>query len=229
MNRLMQILGIVLVIGLLYAVAAGLGLTRYLKKSKVTAKTLMVEDFEKVPYFLDDKDLGWTTNGYVQVEGATENLTHGKRSAKAVFLTEGLLYPTPTPDMKWVPQMIMDQASVKKMKYPLGEWQDYGSLKMDIYNPLTSPVTYDLQIVDSHSFVFEKTDALKAKGFTNLEIPLDEMLKTRLDLNSIYSLRFGVIMSGATEPVTLYLDNIHLEGDRAATAQKLQAAPVKTK
>ncbi len=225
----MQILGIVLAIGLLYLVATGLGLTRFLKKSKVAAKSMMVEDFEKVPYFSDDQDLGWTTNGYVNVEGATENLTHGKRSAKAVFLTEGLLYPTPTPDMKWVPQIIMDQNSVKKLKYPLGDWQDYGSLKMDIYNPLTTPVTYDLQISDSHSFVYEKTDALKTKGFTNLEIPLDEMLKTRLDINNIWSIRFGVVMTGAAEPVTLYLDNIHLDGDRAATAQKQQAVPVKTK
>ena len=229
MSRLMQILGIVLAIGLLYLVATGLGLTRFLKKSKVAAKSMMVEDFEKVPYFSDDQDLGWTTNGYVNVEGATENLTHGKRSAKAVFLTEGLLYPTPTPDMKWVPQIIMDQNSVKKLKYPLGDWQDYGSLKMDIYNPLTTPVTYDLQISDSHSFVYEKTDALKTKGFTNLEIPLDEMLKTRLDINNIWSIRFGVVMTGAAEPVTLYLDNIHLDGDRAATAQKQQAVPVKTK
>jgi len=229
MNRLMQILGIVLAIGLLYAVAAGLGLTRFLKKQKVTAKSMMIEDFEKIPYFADDKDLGWTTNGYVLVDSATENQTHGKRSAKAVFLPEGLLYPTPTPEMKWVPQMIMDQNSIRKLKYPLGEWQDYGSFKMDIYNPKMEPVTYNLQFSDSHSFVYEKTDVLKPKGFTNLEIPLDEMIKTRLDLNNIYALRFGVDMNGASEPVTLYLDNIHLEGDRAATAQKQQAAPVKTK
>ena len=118
MNRLMQVLGIILVIGLLYAVATGLGLTRFLKKQKLAAKSMMIEDFEKVPYFPDDKDLGWTTNDYVQVEAATENQTHGKRSAKAVFLTEGLLYPTPTPDMKWVPQMIMDQVLGEETEIP---------------------------------------------------------------------------------------------------------------
>jgi len=229
MGRLMQILLVVVVVGLLYLLATGLGLTRFLKKPKITAKSMMIEDFEKIPYFPDDKDLGWTTNGYVQVEAATENQTHGKRSAKAVFLTEGLLYPTPTPDMKWIPQMILDQNSIKKLKYPLGEWQDYGSLKMDIYNPQAGPVTYDLQVSDSHSFVYEKTDSLKAKGFTNLEIPLDEMLKDRLDLSNIWAIRVGVDMTGATVPVTLYLDNIHVEGDRAATAQKQQATPVKTK
>ena len=59
MGRLMQILGVVLAIGLLYAVAAGLGLTRFLKKPKVAAKSMMIEDFEKIPYFMDDPDLGW--------------------------------------------------------------------------------------------------------------------------------------------------------------------------
>ena len=119
---------------------------------------------------------------------------------------------------------------MKKLKYPTDEWQDYGSFKMDIYNPQNNPVTYDLQISDSHSYVYEKTDTLKAKGFTNLEIPLDEMLKTRLDLKNIWALRFGVDMTGAADPVTLFLDNIRLDGDRAATAQKLEHAnPVKTK
>lgn len=228
----MQILGVILALALVFVVARGLGLTNILKARKAAKNELLLEDFEKVRNLPDDDNLGWTTNGYVTMVASTEKMTHGKRSAMAVFLTRNQFYPTPipsfgnrmepqfTPDPStappapvWGPQVIFDTHSVKSFQYPQYEWQDYAKLKFDVFNPQNQPVTYKIQIVDSHSFMYEKSGPLTIHVFNNLEIPVDDLAKERLDVSNILSFRFCVDMAGATQPVTLFLDHLRLEGD----------------
>ncbi|HJT24227.1 MAG TPA: hypothetical protein VJ873_06600 [bacterium] len=92
MGRLMQILGIILALALIYAVLAGLGLTHGLKGRKNVAKMQVITDFEDT-----NDDFDWTTGGYVKIEPSTENKTHGKYCAKATFLLAGQFLPNATP------------------------------------------------------------------------------------------------------------------------------------
>src|SRR5262249_48325880 len=81
------------VIGVLYLIASGLGLTRGWGKKRADIKSQVINDFEKEQW-----DYDWTTGGYVQIEPSTENKTHGKYAAKATFLLYNQFYSTPTPN-----------------------------------------------------------------------------------------------------------------------------------
>jgi|SRR5581483_5520908 len=226
----MTILGILLlVILLLWVVAAGLGLTSSFKRHKNMVKNQVITDFE---YPNDDFD--WTTGGYVLEEKSTENKTHGKYCMKATFLLENQFFPsvtpaapsqTPTPVSTWQPEMILDTTSVTQLK--VYEWQEFADLKMDIFNPQDQPATYHVQTADSRAFVYETSGPLMPKKVTNVSIPLDEMIQKRVDLSNIRSLRFWVDTAGFNQPVTVFLDYIRLEGD--ATAPKALPAPTPKK
>ena len=229
MRRLMQILGIFLVIALLWAVVSGLGLTRAFKHRKDMKKTLVINDFE---YLRDDFD--WTTGGYAKIEPSTENQTHGKKCAKVSFYTTHQFYMTPVPGVdpmnssqvlysaagqaSWRPEMILDTNSVTKL--PIYEWQDFGDLKMDVYNDQSQPVSYYIQVVDSKAFVYETTGVLTPKKVTNIDVALDDLLKTRLDLTNIRSFKFAVNMAGVPEPMVAYVDYLRLEGDATTPMSK---------
>jgi hypothetical protein len=245
MGRLMQILGVILALALVYAVMAGLGLTQGFKHRKTTLKTEVINDFED-----PTDDFDWTTGGYVKIEPSTENKTHGKYCAKATFLLAGQFMPnmtpsypvtpaagssqaalaiassqaatastpelTPTPSVSWRPEMILDVNSVTPLK--VLEWQEYADLKMDVFNDQTQPVTCHIQVGDSHAYLYNHPEPLTPKKVTNISIPLQDLIANRLDLTNIRSLRFWVDTAGATQPVVVYLDYIRLEGD--ATAPK---------
>lgn len=204
----MQILGVVLVLALLWAVGVGLGLTSKLKRHKSTVKTQVINDFE---YVRDDFD--WTTGGYVKIEPSIENQTHGKKCAKATFLLAGQFFPTPTPGANWQPQMILDTTSVTSLQ--VFEWNEYASLKMDVFNAQDQPVSYHLKVADARSYEYETAGALTPKKVTNIVVPLDELIQKRLDLVNIRSFRFWVDAANATEPVVVYPDYLRLEGEAA--------------
>jgi hypothetical protein len=234
----MQILGVLLALALIYAVMAGLGLTKGFKRSKNTIKTQMITDFE-----YPDDDLEWTTGGYVKMESSTDNKTHGKYSAKVSFLLESEFFPVPTqaapapgatpsapttaatPTSTWQPEIVLDTNSVSQLK--VYEWEEYANLNMDAFNDQAQPVTYHVQIGDAHAYLYETSGPLTPKKVTNISIPLDEATKNRLDLSNIRSLRFWVDTAGAAQPVVVYLDNIRLEGD--ATAPKANPTPTPKK
>ncbi len=185
----MQILGILLVLALLYAAAVGLGITRNFKRHKDVKKTLVIDDFEN-----ERDDFDWTTGGYVKMESSTENQTHGKHSAKVTFLTASQFFPTPTPDAVWQPQAVLDTNSVTRLS--VFEWQDYTSLKLDVYNPQDQPLNYHIQIADARAFVYETSGVLNPKKVSNLSISMEDLEKARLDLTSIRSFRFRVDANG---------------------------------
>ena len=225
----MQILGILLVLVLLYAIVTGLGLTRAFKHRKDAKKTQVINDFE---YLRDDFD--WTTGGYAKIEPSTENQTHGKKCAKVSFYTTHQFYATPVPgvaamnssqvlyspagQVSWRPEMILDTHSVTKLA--LYEWQDFGDLKLDVYNDQAQPVSYYIQVVDSKAYVYETTGVLAPKKVTNIDVPLEDLIKTRLDLTNIRSLKFAVNMVGVPEPMVAYVDNVRLEGDATTHMSK---------
>ncbi len=229
MRRLMQILGVLLVIALLWAVVSGLGLTRAFKHRKDQKKTQLIDDFE---YLRDDFD--WTTGGYAKIEPSTENQTHGKKCAKVSFYTTHQFYVTPVPGVAsmnssqvlysaagqvlWRPEITLDTNSVTKLN--VYEWQDFGDLKLDVYNDQAQPVSYFIQVVDSKAYVYETTGVLTPKKVTNIDVPLDDLIKTRLDLTNIRTFKFAVNMAGVPEPMVAYVDNVRLEGDAATPMSK---------
>jgi hypothetical protein len=221
----MKILTVIVVLVVVYALFTGLGLRRVFKKGKTVTKTLVINDFE-YPYFPND-DFSWTTNGYVKMEPATENQSHGKRSAKVSFYSTQQFYPTPVPgvdpmnsshvfytksgETSWRPEIILNKDSPTRL--PFFEWQDYTQFKMDVFNPQDIPVTYHIKIADSHTFVFETSGLLTPKKITNIVVPLEDLQRVRLDLSNIQSFKFSADLAGAPDPLVLYLDNLHLEGE----------------
>jgi hypothetical protein len=208
MGRIMKILGVILALALIYAIVTGLGLTRLFKARRGAVKTLMITDFED-----PQNDFDWTTGGYAKMEPSKDNKTHGKYSAKVTFLLSSQFYPAPTPppDNTWQPEVILDLDSITQLK--AYEWGDYAEFKMDVFNPQAEPLNYHIQVVDSKSYVYEYPGTLTPMKVTNISFPLLNLIQARLDLSNIRSLRFWVDMTGATEPLVVYLDNIRLEGD----------------
>lgn len=238
MGRLMQILGVLLAIALVYAILAGLGLTHGLKGSRNAAKLQVITDFED-----STDDFDWTTGGYVKIEPSTQNKTHGKYCAKATFLlanqflptstpeeaaasqatTNATPEPTATPSVPWQPEMVLDVNSISPLK--VFEWQDYANLKLDVFNDQAQPVTYHVEVGDSHAYLYDTSGTLTPKKVTNISISLDELTAARLDLSNIRSLRFWVDTAGFTQPVVVYLDYIRLEGDASAPKPNPVASP----
>jgi len=235
MRLFWQILGVVVLVGLIWALLVGLGVTRSFKRHKTDKKTYVLDDFE-----YPNDDLDWWTGGYVNVESAKENQTHGKRSAKATFLLAAQFYPTPTvgvsipqsgvsatsstpvpaPEagVSWSPSLTLSNTSVTKLnKY---DWSEFTTLKLDVFNPQDQAVTCHLKVVDGRSFQHELPTVLIPKKVTNISLPLEDLVKDRMDLTSIQSLTFWVDTGKASKPVEVYLDYLRLDQEPVAAAPK---------
>jgi hypothetical protein len=231
MRLFWRILGIAVLIGLIYALLVGLGVTRSFKRHKTDKKTFVLDDFE-----YPNDDLDWWTGGYVNLESAKENQTHGKRSAKATFLIASQFYPVPTAGVSlapagvslasttpvpaptagvsWSPSITLSNNSVTKLnKY---DWSEFTTLKLDVFNPQDQAVTYHLKVVDGRSFQHEQANILTPKKVTNISFPLEDLAKDRMDLSSIQSLTFWVDIGKAAKPVEIYLDYLRLDQEPAS-------------
>ncbi len=202
---------ILVVLGLLYAIAAGLGLT-HSRKHGLVKKTTMISDFEDA-----NNDFDWATGGYAKMEQSTQNPTHGKHSAKLTFYTSDQFVATPTPGVTWQPVATLDTHSVTKLT--IFDWTEYTSLKMDVFNAADQPVTYHLKVIDSKAYSYTASGTLLSKKVTNLSVSTDDLDKARMDLTMISGIQFWVDMAGA-KPVTVYLDNLRLEFDPGEVKKK---------
>lgn len=197
---------------LLYAIAAGLGLT-HSRKTGLVKKTTLLSDFEDA-----NNDFDWATGGYAKMEQSTQNPTHGKHSAKVVFYNSDQFVATPTPGVTWQPVLTLDTHSVTKLT--VFDWSANTSLKLDAFNPQDVPVTYHLKVIDSKSYSYETSGPMLPKKVTNIALSTDDMDKARMDLTMISGIQFWVDMTGATAPVTVYLDNLRLEFDPGEVKKK---------
>jgi hypothetical protein len=66
---------------------------------------------------------------------------------------------------------------------------------------------------------------LTPKKVNNLAIALSDTATSRIDLSNIRSFHFGLDMSGASQPLVVYLDNLRLEGDAKAPKAAVVASP----
>jgi len=206
------VLIILVAAALLYALAAGLGLTHSRKKG-LAKKTTMISDFEDA-----NNDFDWSTGGYAKMEQSTQNATHSKHSAKLTFYTQDAFVATPTPGVTWQPMVTLDTRSVTKLT--VFDWSEYTSLKLDAFNPQDNPVTYHLKVMDSKSYTYETSGPLLPKKVTNIALMTDDLDKARIDLTMISGLQFWVDMAGATAPATVYIDNLRLEFDPGDVKKK---------
>ncbi len=233
------VLYIIIALGLGYLVMSGLGLTHAKKHTEKKAEVL--DDFEDA-----DHDLDWSTEGYAKLESAKENQTHGKRSAKITFLipAQFRVMPTATPvaapaaagttlaagttnppsvttpvtTPTWQPKITLDTRSVTQLK--VFDWQEYKSLKLDVFNPQDRPLTYHVQITDSKTYRYDTNGPMIAKKVTNIAIPIDDLAAARMDLSNIASIHFWVEPVGAAQPVSVYLDYLRLEAGLAEVKKK---------
>ncbi len=207
-----RILLILLAVVLAYMLMVGLGLTGR-HKGKSPKRILVLNDFEDPA-----NDLQWANGGYVEMETSTENLTHGKRSAKARFLLAKQFNPTPTPGMAWAPAISLSHKSVTSLTE--FDWSDYDTLNLDLYNPGDVAVTTVLELSDGRGFIYDQTIQIEPKKFNNAAVTLADVKKQRLDLTSMDSITFKPDVSKAAEPLELYLDYLRLEGDPIVVKKK---------
>lgn len=210
---------------LLYLTLMGFGVIHagfpFGKKHGLVKKTIMLDDFEDA-----DNDFDWFTGGYAKLEQSTQNTTHGKHSAKVTFYTRDQFQTvptplpgiTPTPQPTWQPQIVMNTHSVTKL--PVFDWQDFTSLKLDVFNSMDQPVTYHLKLSDSKTFSHETSGVMLSKKVTNISVLMDDLSQDRMDLSNMDSIQFWVDMAGATQPVSVYLDNLRLEFDPGEVKKK---------
>ena len=205
MRRALKILGVLVALFILYSIIVGLGLTQSFKRKKPKVKVTVLNDFED-----PGKDLLWDTGGYITLETAGRNRTHGKRAMKATFLLPSQFHPTPTPALEWRPAMRLGFDTVTKL--PVNDWSRYTVLQLDVFNDSAKALDYVLKVDDGRGYSHEYTGQLWPKRVTNIVAPLDELKESRMDLSSIRSLSFRADVTGAAEPVELYLDYLRLEG-----------------
>jgi hypothetical protein len=206
--------------GLIYAIAAGLGLT-HMRKHGLVKKTVMLDDFEDA-----DNDFDWFTGGYAKLEQSNQNQTHGKHSAKVTFYTRNQFEAiptmppgvTPTPEPTWQPQIVLDTHSVTNLT--VFDWTDFTSLKLDAFNAMDEPVTYHIKLSDSKTFSHTQDGVMLSKKVTNISVLLDDLAQDRMDLTNMNSIQFWVDMTDATQPVSVYIDNLRLEFDPGEVKKK---------
>jgi len=203
---------ILLAVGFVYVILVGLGLTGR-KHGKAPKRVQELNDFEDPA-----ADLQWATGGYVTMETSTENQTHGKRAAHAVFLLHDQFFPTPTPGAEWKPSIKLSHQSVTSLTQ--FDWTGWDTLNLDVFNPGEAPVSAILTVTDAKGFRFEAPLVFEPKKVTNAAVSLSLAKKERLDLSSVDSLSLQPDVLNAKEPVELYLDYLRLEGDPIIPVKK---------
>lgn len=207
-----RLFGVVIALGLLYVVLVGLGLTGH-KRGKQPTRVQVLNDFED-----PSSDLQWATGGYVTVETATENTTHGKRSAHMTFLLPQQFFPTPTPGIEWKPAVKISHTTVTPLT--AFDWSAWDTLNLDVFNPGEAPVSAVLTITDARGYKYDSTLLFLPKKVTNAAVTLSLVKKERLDLSSIDSINLQPDVMSAKDPVELYLDYLRLQGEPKAAAPR---------
>jgi hypothetical protein len=221
MRRALKVLGVLLALFLLYTIAVGLGLTSVFKGKKSKVKVEVLNDFER-----PGEDLFWSTGGYITLETASENQTHGRRSMKATFLLPAQFIPTPTPTLAWAPSMRLGFDTVTPLTK--NNWSKFTSLNLDVFNNEEKMLNYTLKVDDGKGYTFSWAGQLLPKRVTNISVNLDDLKTARMDLTVIRAISFSVEVTGAAKPVVVYLDYLRLEGpaDGAKPAPKAPPVPV---
>lgn len=220
MRRALKVLGVLIALAILYSIFVGLGFNTLFKFKKAKFRVEVLNDFER-----PDLDLGWSTGGYITLESAVENRTHGKRSMKATFLLPAQFLPTPTPAMVWQPSMRLSFDTLTKMKK--NDWRKFTNLKLDVFNDEQRVLNYTLQVDDGKGYSFTTSGQLWPKRVTNIDLPLQQLKDVRMDLGVIRAISFAVDVTGAAQPSVVFLDYLHLEGPIAGKRPgKAPAVPV---
>jgi hypothetical protein len=207
-----RIFTILLAVGFIYVVLLGLGLTGG-KRGKAPKRVEVLNDFEN-----PTTDLQWDTGGYVTVETSTENITHGKRSARMSFLLPQQFFPTPTPGVDWKPTVKISHKTVTELTQY--DWSTWDTLNVDVFNPGDAPVSAILTITDAKGFKCDEPLSFMPKKVTNAAVSISALKKERLDLTSIDSLSIQPDVTNAKEPVELYFDYLRLEGEPIVASKK---------
>ena len=166
MRLFWRILGIGAILALIYILFVGLGLTHLFKTHKQLKKILVLNDFE-----YSDTDLDWTTGGYVNIEGSTENQTHGKHSLKASYLlpSQFMTMPTATPLAPVMAPTAVPAPKVKTKSKGKGPQPTPTQAPVNSPMPTTKPATWLPAMVLSTDSV-TKIPLVDWTGFTTLNV-----------------------------------------------------------
>lgn len=136
----------------------------------------------------------WRADGAISISNDISK--SGNSSLKAVFTTKAYSNVT--------------------IKYSLGKWEKYKSLKFSIFNPDSAALKIECRINDrKHNNRYKdrlNRNYLLKRGWNTLTISLDDLRNApsgrKMDLNSISSISFFTMSLPA--PRTVYFDDIYL-------------------
>lgn len=205
MRRFWIILGIIILLVFVYSVLVGLGIINlHSSPSPRQIHTLILDDFEH-----PSNDLQWRTNGYVQITSSHLHVTHGKKSAQIEFLIPSQFIATPTPGINWQPRITLSSSSLFLLR--AYNWSSFKNFQMDAFNPQNQPVTYFLKFVDSRSFSYKVSGVLLPNIENKIIVPINDLLKARLNLKMIRSVSFWVHLTKTQQPLDIFIDYVRLD------------------
>ena len=182
-----------------------------LKKFLMTAGLLVLcapisysaEKVELITGFEDEADAdSWTADDGMEI--AAENATEGKNSMKVTY----------TAEEEKEKRFILEGKKFESI-FP-GEWSEYKSLKVDIFNSNDKEAVLQVRIKSDDQKKWTKAFKLPEKRSTTLDIPMSD-LRAKVSLETITYLGFAMgknqyltNMKPFTSDFILFFDNIRL-------------------
>jgi hypothetical protein len=165
--------------------------------------------FETLPSETAIGDFDWETNGYVKLEQIKKYATQGKFSAQAVFSVP-VDFMTSTKAARvtsWIAGMTMDINTLTQLK--VTDWSQYKKFGVDIYQPDNAQRNLFIQFLDAAGNKYITSRPL-LNGKNKLEVVIQDVKDTRVDVSNIVSLTFYLDNKGIDKDVTLFFDNVRL-------------------
>lgn len=178
-------------------------------KKALLKKQGLLCSFETLPSETAYGDFDWETNGYVRLEQIKKYATNGKFSAQAIFAVP-VDFMTTTKAARvttWIAGMTMDINTLTQLK--VTDWSQYKKFDIDIYQPDNLQRNLYIQFLDAGGNKYLTFRPLQ-NGRNKLEVVIQDVKDTRVDVSNIISLSFYLDNRGIDRDVTLFFDNVRL-------------------
>lgn len=178
-------------------------------KKALLKKQGLLCSFETLPSDTAIGDFDWETNGYVKLEQIKKYATNGKFSAQVIF-TVPADFMTTTKAARvttWIAGMTMDINTLTQLK--VTDWSEYKKFDVDVYVPDNTQRNLYIQLLDAGGNKYVTLRPVN-NGRNKLEVVIQDVKDTRVDVSNIVSLSFYLDNKGIDKDVTLFFDNVRL-------------------
>jgi hypothetical protein len=178
-------------------------------KKALLKKQGLLCSFETLPSETAIGDFDWETGGYVKLEQIKKYATNGKFSAQAIFAVPADFLTTTKAARvtTWIAGMTMNINTLTQLK--VTDWGQYKKFDVDIYSPDNTQRTLYIQFLDANGNKYTTFRPVQ-NGRNKLEVVIQDVKDTRVDVSNIVSLSFYLDNKGIDKDITLFFDNVRL-------------------